>query len=90
MEGARHDPRRYIKLAAIIREQVTDGTLVPGMPIPSIRLLCQEYEYSRGTVAKGLRILEQEGILCRVRGLGYYVSSQSLTPLVVPPRRPAD
>jgi len=75
MEGICRDPRRYMKIAG---------------GIPAITVLCQQYEYCRGTVARGLRILEQEGILCRVRGLGYYVSGNSLAPLVMPPRRSAD
>ena len=90
VEGICPDPRRYLKIAGDIREQVANGTLAPGKPIPAITVLCRQYDYSRGTVRKGLRILEQEGILCRVRGLSYYVSSESLAPLVTPPRRSAD
>jgi len=79
-----------MKIAAVIREQVADGTLVPGDPVPSITALGQQYGYCRGTVAKGLCLLEQEGILCRVRGLGYYVNSKSLAPLAMPPHRSAN
>jgi DNA-binding GntR family transcriptional regulator len=75
------DPRPYLRIAADIREHIADGSLVPGEPIPSITVLCRLHGYSRATVGKGLRVLEQEGLLCRIRGLGYYVASESLTPL---------
>jgi DNA-binding GntR family transcriptional regulator len=77
-----------MKIAAAVRERISGGSLVPGKPVPTITELCQLYGYSRGTVRKGLRILEGEGLLCRVRGLGYYVPSESLSPLVIPSRQP--
>jgi GntR family transcriptional regulator len=83
------DPRPYMQIAAHIREHLTDGSLTPGTPIPTIADLRQQHGYSRATIGKGLRILENEGLLCRIRGLGYYVSSEALRPLVIPPRQPA-
>jgi len=81
------DPRRYLRIAAAVRELLADGNLVPGQPIPTITELSEQHGYSRMTVAKGLRILEGEGLLCRMRGLGYYVPSELLTPLAAPPRQ---
>jgi DNA-binding GntR family transcriptional regulator len=43
------------------------------MSAPSITALCQEYGHARETCAKALRILEAEGLLTRIPGLGYYV-----------------
>jgi GntR family transcriptional regulator len=80
------DPRPYLRVAADLRVQITGGILVPGQPVPSIPVLQSTYGYSRQTIAKGLHVLEREGLLCRIRGLGYYVPSESLTPLIVPPR----
>jgi DNA-binding transcriptional MocR family regulator len=80
------DPRKYLRIAEDLRAQIAGGTLAPGEPIPSITIMQDKYGISRQTIAKGLRILEREGLLCRVRGEGYYVPSESLAPLIVPPR----
>jgi GntR family transcriptional regulator len=80
------DPRPYLRVASDLRAQITGGGLEPGQPIPTIAALQDKYGYGRQTIAKGLRVLEHEGLLCRVRGLGYHVPSRSLAPLVVPPR----
>ncbi len=71
MEGA--DPRAYMRIARSIRQRITEGRLRPGMPTPSIRTLTEEYGVARQTAAKALRLLESEGMVYRVPGLGYYV-----------------
>ena len=67
------DPRAYRRLAALIRQQIGDRTLQSGQPSPSITSLSQDYGHARQTCSKALRILEGEGLLARVPGLGYYV-----------------
>jgi DNA-binding GntR family transcriptional regulator len=67
------DPWAYILLAAIVRQQINDGTLPPGRPAPSITRLSQEHGHARPTCGKALRMLEDEGLLTRIPGLGYYV-----------------
>lgn len=67
------DPRAYRRLAALIRQQIGDGTLQPGRPAPFITSLSQEHGHARQTCSKALRILEDEGLLARIPGLGYYV-----------------
>ncbi len=56
--------------------QIQDGTLAPGDPVPSITTLTQEHGIARATAGKALRVLETEGLVYRVPGLGYYVTSQ--------------
>ena len=68
------DPRAYVRLAAIVRQQIIDGTLERGQPAPSITRLSQEHGHARPTCGKALRILEGEGLLTRIPGLGYYVN----------------
>jgi GntR family transcriptional regulator len=68
------DPRRYMQLAATLRAQIANGTYVRDARIPSIRALCEDYKLSRQTAGKALRILEQEGLIRRVPGLGYHVA----------------
>jgi len=70
------DPRAYVRIAAAVRQQITSGELAPGQPVPSITVLVQEHGVARQTAAKALRMLETEGILRRIPGLGYYVTSK--------------
>jgi DNA-binding GntR family transcriptional regulator len=67
------DPRAYRRLAAMIRQQISDGTLQPGRSAPSITSLSQEHGHARQTCSKALQMLEGEGLLMRIPGLGYYV-----------------
>ena len=62
-----------MRLAARLRREIAEGTLAPGMPTPSITTLSQQYGHARQTCAKALRTLEDEGLLTRIPGLGYYV-----------------
>jgi DNA-binding GntR family transcriptional regulator len=63
-----------VRLAARLRREIAEGKLTPGMPTPSITTLSQQYGHARQTCAKALRTLEDEGLLTRVPGLGYYVT----------------
>lgn len=67
------DPRAYVRLANQLRQQITDGQLQPGQPTPSITSLTQDHGVARQTAAKALHLLETEGLVYRVPGLGYYV-----------------
>jgi DNA-binding GntR family transcriptional regulator len=67
------DPRAYVRLAAILRQQIADGTLRPGGKTPSLTRLSQEYGHTLLTCSKALRMLEGEGLLTRIPGLGYHV-----------------
>ena len=68
------DPRPYVRLAARLRREISAGALAPGHPAPSITALCQELGHARGTCSKAMQLLEQEQLLIRVPGLGYYVA----------------
>lgn len=68
------DPRKYVRVLRTVREQIEDGTLRPGQPTPTIEALCREFGCTRQTVSKALRLLDDEGLLIRYPGLGYYVA----------------
>ncbi len=68
------DPRAYRRLAAMIRLEIRSGSLRRGQPTPSITTLSQEHGHARQTCSKALRMLEDEGLVARFPGLGYYVS----------------
>ena len=73
-EAAQPDPRAYMRLAALIRQQISDGTLAKGAQLPSIAVLRRDHGHSRQTVGKAMHVLEDEGLIYRVPGLGYYVA----------------
>jgi DNA-binding GntR family transcriptional regulator len=67
------DPQASMRLAAIVRQQIIDGKLRPGGPAPSITFLSQEHGHARPTCSRAMRMVEDEGLLTRIPGLGYYV-----------------
>jgi GntR family transcriptional regulator len=70
------DPRAYVRIAVAVRQQITSGELKAGQPVPSITTLAQEHGVARQTASKALRLLESEGLVRRIPGLGYYVSGK--------------
>ena len=66
------DPRLYVRLAARLRSQILAGEVAPGQRVPSITALSQELGCARQTCGKAVRLLEREGLLAFVPGLGYY------------------
>ena len=67
------DPRAYVRLAAGLRQQITDEPIASGQPVPSITVLAARHHYSRQTCRKALQLLAAEGLLRRIPGLGYHV-----------------
>lgn len=76
----RADPRKYTRLAASIRDRILDGSLRPGEHVPSITRLAAERGWARQTCSKALKLLEAEGLVLRIRGIGYLVNSPKETP----------
>lgn len=61
------------QLADVLRDKIKTGELEPGRPIPSQRSLVQEYGLARGTVARAVTSLVEEGLVVIVPGKGAYV-----------------
>ena len=74
--AAQPDPRAYMLIAGILREKISARVLLPGSPAPSITELCHEHGTARQTCGRAMRLLEDEGLLHRVPGLGYYVTAR--------------
>lgn len=53
----------FAQLRGQILDQVSDGTLVPGDRMPSVRRLAQELGIAPNTVARSYSELEAEGVL---------------------------
>ena len=84
----RADLRAYIRIAAVLRERITAGELVPGHATPSITRLCADHGVARQTAAHALHVLQDAGLVYQVPGLGYHVCNDILSQLR-DPRRPA-
>lgn len=64
----------YAVIYKNLRSRIFGGELRPGDMLPSENQLCAEYSASRETVRKGLKQLEQEGLIFSRPKIGYFVS----------------
>jgi GntR family histidine utilization transcriptional repressor len=71
------DQRRYVRLAGTLMKGIRSGRYTPGKHLPSIGELCTEFGLSRQTASKALRLLERDGQVKRVPGLGYFVADET-------------
>jgi DNA-binding GntR family transcriptional regulator len=67
----------YVQLANFIRERINDGTYAVDRPIPSKKLLMQEFGIAASTVERALTVLREEGRIVTVMGRGLYVTPRS-------------
>ncbi|MHC1771975.1 MAG: GntR family transcriptional regulator [Flexilinea sp.] len=65
----------YLQLLSQIKDLITNGQLQPGELLPSEAELCQAHNISRTTVRQAFAACEQDGLICRIRGKGSFVSS---------------
>ncbi|MEE9162346.1 MAG: GntR family transcriptional regulator [Candidatus Neomarinimicrobiota bacterium] len=63
----------YLQVAQIIRDAVVAGDLPEGQAIPSVRHLSVEQGLNPQTVLNATRLLLDEGILEKRRGVGVFV-----------------
>jgi DNA-binding GntR family transcriptional regulator len=67
------DPPRYVLIAEDLRAQIEDGKFKAGELLAPIAELAEQYDVTRQTVAKALRLLEGEGRTARYPGIGWVV-----------------
>ena len=68
-----HKTPIYLQVARMIREAVLSGDLPEGEAIPSVRQISVEQELNPQTVLNATRLLLDEGILEKRRGIGVFV-----------------
>jgi DNA-binding GntR family transcriptional regulator len=68
------DHRAYASLFAKLRDRIESDYYTAGKPIGSIADLHTETGLSRQTIGRALQLLENEGLIERVPGLGYFVA----------------
>lgn len=64
---------RYIQLATLFRNRIASGEWPVGSRIPNVDELAAEFAVARGTMREALGLLEQEGLLERLRAKGTFV-----------------
>jgi GntR family transcriptional regulator len=70
----------YQQLAAILRDGIKRGDPAPDRPLPSYTTLMQEHDVARGTAAKAVQVLVEEGLVRIVPGRGAYVIPEGRRP----------
>ncbi|RCK72515.1 MAG: Transcriptional regulator in cluster with Zn-dependent hydrolase [Anaerolineae bacterium] len=64
--------------AATIGDAIRQGQYKPGSQLPSEAELINMLRVSRSTLREALRLLEEQGLIIRKRGLGTFVSTRSI------------
>jgi GntR family transcriptional regulator len=67
----------YFQLMRILKEQILSGRLGSGDRMPSEAELMADFGVSRVVVRRALQMLEEDGLIVRVRGKGTFVSQQA-------------
>ena len=69
----------FRQIAAQIRRLVASGQLEPGELLPSVREVAELHAINPMTVSRAYSLLEEEGLLERLRGRGMAVSARRPT-----------
>lgn len=73
MKKTANDTPVYMVIYENLRDKIVNEELMPGAILPSESELCASYQASRETVRKGLKELEQEGLIYSRPRRGYFV-----------------
>jgi GntR family transcriptional regulator, arabinose operon transcriptional repressor len=68
---------KYVQLMIRLRDQIEEGNLKPGEPLPTREKLMQEYGLSLSTVTRAITELERQGWLISRQGSGTFVTKHS-------------
>ncbi len=77
-----HKTPIYLQVARMIRDAVVAGDLPEGEAIPSVRRVSVEQGLNPQTVLNATRLLIDEGILEKRRGIGIFVKEGARTALL--------
>ena len=64
----------YEQIIGQVKQQIADGLLAPGEPIPSMRALARQLHISVITVQKAYELLQRDGFIETVQGKGSFVA----------------
>jgi GntR family transcriptional regulator len=67
----------YEQIVRQVKFAVATGGLVPGQLVPSVRELAKQAAINPNTAIRAYRILQDEDVLCRLRGTGLAVTQNA-------------
>ena len=67
----------YLQIVEQIRHRIAAGVVQADDELPSVRALASEHLINPNTVARAYLELEREGLLCKRRGAGTYISAHA-------------
>lgn len=65
----------YADVAAAYRQQIRDGELRPGDPMPTVNAVAEEHGVARNTAARAFALLKSEGLITPRAGAGTVVAT---------------
>jgi GntR family transcriptional regulator len=68
----------YLQLKTEVEEAILNASLQAEEAIDSIRAMAARYSINPLTVSKAIQELEEEGVIYKKRGIGFYVASDAL------------
>jgi DNA-binding GntR family transcriptional regulator len=69
------DERKWARCANLVETRIRSGAYLEGEWLPTLEQLADETGASTGTVVKALRVLQNEGLVSKIYGRGYYVGT---------------
>jgi len=66
----------YLRVAADLREKITNGELLPGEQVPSLDRLAETYSVSRTTARRAVQVLISEGLVVSRPRWGVFVTER--------------
>ena len=64
----------YEQIRASLENDILEGIIREGEPVPSTNRLAEYYKINPATAAKGVSLLHDDGLLEKRRGLGLYLA----------------
>ena len=64
----------YRQIVEQVRRMVASGQFAPGAALPSVRAVALHHAINPMTVSKAYSLLEEEGVLVRLRGVGMAIA----------------
>ena len=67
----------YRQIVEQVRRLIASGQLKPGDELPSVRAVAMQHAINPMTVSKAYSLLENEGVLTRLRGVGMVIAESA-------------
>jgi phosphonate metabolism transcriptional regulator PhnF len=68
----------YRQLSAILMEQIENGVFASSSQLPTEMEMSRKYKLNRHTVRRALEVMEDEGLVYRIKGKGTFVADRKI------------